>query len=157
MGYHYRLCKLDPSLPNLGVSQACFQQTPLKFAGDTSWLINLQGEIIKEYPLVKTTVGTWPEGSEWARDPIPGCKMCDDARKECGGPLPPKATTETGGNYGAPWNQQVNCYAACSGSTASKGQGMCPGGTNFYEALAGKSGFSKEVPKWSIMDKVVLP
>jgi hypothetical protein len=129
----------------------------LSFAGDTSYIINLQGDIMKEFPLTKVTTGTWPEGSEWAMDPIPGCKSCEDARAKCGVPLLPKATDEAGGGYTDPWNTQVNCFGECSGATISKATGACPEGTEFYEARAGFSGFSKDVPKWSIMDKVLIP
>lgn len=157
-GYHYRLCKKDTEKEGESpVSERCFQQTPLKFAETSSYLINAAGKIFKQFPLTKTSVGTWPVGSEWARVPIPGCRMCADARQECGAPLPPKAANESGGKYNDAWNQQVNCYARCSGSTASKPDGRCPLGTEFYEALAGKSGFSKEVPKWSVLDRVRIP
>merc|ERR1711962_1531919 len=35
-GYSYRLCKL-PQEGRIGLSEECFQQTPLKFASDISW------------------------------------------------------------------------------------------------------------------------
>ena len=68
-GYSYRLCKNEPGK----VSESCFQQTPLRFASDTTqWLQHTNGT---KYPiaLTKLSVGTTPAGSEWARIPIPGC------------------------------------------------------------------------------------
>merc|ERR1711990_735180 len=62
-----------------------------------------------------------------------------------------------GGNYKDPWNSQVNCYGNCAGATASKAAGSCPDASEFYTALAGYSGFSKEVPQWSIMDQILIP
>jgi hypothetical protein len=41
-----------------------------------------------EMPLRMTTEGTFPAGSQWARDPIPECYICD-AYKSCGSPLKP--------------------------------------------------------------------
>merc|ERR1712032_1480968 len=151
-GYHYRLCKKSD-----GVSEECFQRTPLKFAGNTSFIMHNDGSIEKEFPMRKVTVGTYPEGSEWAMDPIPGCRTCDDAQAQCGNPLEPKAEDEEGGGYSDPWNAQVNCYGACCGSASSKAHGECPTGTEFYEPLSGHSGFGKNVPEWSIMDRVVIP
>jgi len=67
-GYSYRLCKNVPGQ----VSEECFQRTPLKFAGETSWLQHLNGTRI-EIPMTKVSEGTHPKGSEWARIPFPEC------------------------------------------------------------------------------------
>ena len=32
------MCRRDPSQPFDGLSEACFQATPLEFSGDTSWV-----------------------------------------------------------------------------------------------------------------------
>jgi len=150
-GYYYRLCKKSD-----GISEECFQRTPLKFAGNTSFIINPNGSTFG-FPMTKVTEGTWPTGSEWARDPIPGCKICNDASAKCGAPLDPVPSDQPGGGYTDPWNAQVDCYGACCGSGASKAHGVCPEGTEFYPAVSGHSGFGKSVPEWSIMDKVVIP
>lgn len=151
-GYSYRLCKKSD-----GVSEECFQRTPLRFEGETSYIIDNQGNIINSFPMTKVTQGTTPSGSEWARDPIPGCKVCDDAIAECGQPLDPVPLNETGGGYSDPWNAQVTCYGMCCGAGSSKAHGACPDGTEFYPAVSGHSGFGKDVPDWSIMDRVVIP
>lgn len=151
-GYHYRLCKKSD-----GVSEECFQRTPLKFAGNTSFIIHSDGTVVNEFPMRKVTVGTYPPGSEWAMDPIPGCKMCEDVLAECGAPMDPVPQDEEGGGWNDPWNQQVDCYGACCGSSSSKAHGACPEGTEFYPGLSGHTGFGKNVPEWSMMDKVVIP
>lgn len=150
-GYSYRLCKKSD-----GISEECFQRTPLKFAGNTSFIINPDGST-KEFPMTKVTKGTWPAGSEWARDPVPGCKMCDSALDTCGAPLPPVPSDKPGGGWNDPWNVQVDCYGNCCGASSSKAHGVCPDGTAFYPPVSGHSGFGKNVPDWSIMDKVMIP
>lgn len=79
-GYSYRLCKNEPGT----VNEACFQRTPLKFAGDRRWLHHINGTRI-EIPTVKLSTGTYPEGSEWARLPFPECraKPCTDTPQNC--------------------------------------------------------------------------
>jgi len=150
-GYYYRLCKKSE-----GISEECFQRTPLKFAGNTSFIVNPDSSTF-EFPMTKVTQGTWPAGSEWARSPIPGCKICENALEHCGAPLAPVPSNESGGGNNDPWNTQVDCYGACCGSASSKAHGVCPAGTEFYPAVSGHSGFGKNVPDWSIMDKVVIP
>lgn len=44
----------------------------MRFAGDTSVLEHVNGTRTT-IPLVKVSEGTTPEGSEWARNPIPSC------------------------------------------------------------------------------------
>lgn len=107
--------------------------------------------------MTKVTQGTFPAGSEWARDPVPGCKICDDSHAKCGAPLAPVPADQPGGGWTGPWNTQVDCYATCCGSSSSKAHGVCPGGTEFFPPVSGHSGFGKNVPEWSIMDKVVIP
>jgi hypothetical protein len=51
-----------------------------------------------------------------ARHGVPSCRECERAYDTCGSPLPPVP----GLDYGTQWNNQVNCYAACSGSSSSK-------------------------------------
>lgn len=146
-GYNYRLCKADGN-----VTEECFLQNSLRFAGDDSWVVYPDGRKVA-FKTEKTTEGTYPSGSEWARGPVPACYMCN-AYEKCGAPLPPTP----GPNASSVWNTQVDCYAACDGSTSSKASGSCPEGTpQFPEALPGISGFGKKVWEWSIMDKVVIP
>jgi len=151
-GYHYRLCKVSD-----GVSEDCFQKTPLKFAGNNSYILHSDGTLVTEFPRRLVTQGTYPEGSEWAMDPIPGCKVCEDARAECGDPIDPVPQDQEGGLAKDAWNTQVTCYGLCCGAGSSKAHGVCEAGTEFYEPLSGKSGFGKDVPEWSIGDKVIIP
>ena len=78
-GYQYRICKL-PSDGISGVTEECFQSTPLEFVGterevrpefNTTWTTE---------PVLQSNVGTWPKGSTWRKnhyfpptnDPPPG-------------------------------------------------------------------------------------
>jgi len=78
-GYSYRLC------PNSGgkVTEACFQQHPLDFVGDIQYLQHLNGS---RYPIkrVMLSAGTTPAGSQWARQPVPGCKDKHGFEDSCG-------------------------------------------------------------------------
>merc|ERR1712032_1480916 len=58
----------------MDITEECFQQTPLRFVGNTQWLQNMQNESTRvEIPAVRTDVGTIPAGSQWTRLPIPAC------------------------------------------------------------------------------------
>jgi len=151
-GYSYRLCKVSD-----GVSEECFQRNPLKFAGNNSFILHSNGKIASEFPRRLVNVGTHPAGSEWAMDPIPGCKVCEDAQAQCGDPLDPVPADEVGGGATDAWNTQVSCYGLCCGAGSSKAHGECIAGTEFYPGLSGKTGFGKDVPEWSMMDKVIIP
>merc|ERR1711865_273382 len=140
-----------------GISEECFQRTPLKFAGNNSQIIHSDGTLDHEFPRRLVTEGTIPAGSEWAMDPIPGCKVCEDAREHCGAPLDPVPEDQEGGRSTDAWNTQVTCYGLCAGAGSSKAHGACEAGTEYYEPLSGHSGFGKDVPEWSIGDKVMIP
>jgi len=136
-GYSWRLCKKsdDPTQ----VTEACFQQTPLRFARDThriqyrDMFVSFKSDPIwerqmklreVEIPMVKVTEGTHPPSSEWARNPIPSCQLC--GAKEfayCGG--------YEGGN-GLPEAAQAGCYAACNGGRLP----TCPPGTSMFDPPA---------------------
>lgn len=145
-GYSWRLCKNVEG----EVTEECFQKNQLKFAGTSSWIVYSDGTK-KEFNITKVTEGTYPEGSEWARDPVPGCYVCD-AYSKCGSPLPPVP-----GMVKSKWDEQVNCYAACDGSTDSKASGECVHPTQFPEPFEGISGFGKNIWNWGIMDLVTIP
>ena len=58
------------------VTEECFRQGQLNFVGPNQWLLYLKNgdndiEATFEQPLVTTTVGTAPEGSEWATYHVP--------------------------------------------------------------------------------------
>jgi len=174
-GYSYRLCKLDA---NGGVSEECFQRTPLKFAGDVQWVQydNLTYQYDKAVqlprfamPLQKTSMGTFPLHSEWARIPIPGCRLCDQS--VCGPNLEPNITeicniTFPGLNSSYPalggcrWFHQQQCAQSCSGLNLT----ACPPGmTQFPEPLTGISGYTGSYVggnpglPYSIVDRVEVP
>jgi hypothetical protein len=70
-GYQYRLCPLNSEL-----TEDCFQQTPMEFAGNSKLMIG-NGKVIT---LNSTFVseGTLPAGSTWQVNPIPGWGVMRD-------------------------------------------------------------------------------
>merc|ERR1711936_430562 len=71
-GYSYRLCKM----PQEGISQLteeCFQQNPLEFAGEDQWVqykADRKTGIRTGMRALQTTEGTFPEGSMWRANQI---------------------------------------------------------------------------------------
>merc|ERR1719410_3078930 len=77
-GWQYRLCPLKSNL-----TEACFQENPVPFAGDSSLMLS-NGTIIK---LKSTFVseGTLPAGSTWQMNQVPGwCNKDDGDGWKCG-------------------------------------------------------------------------
>jgi len=152
-GYSYRLC------PKHGkVDEECFQRTVLHFSGDKQWiqygnLTQTDGSVLHlprfELPLVRVTEGTHPPGTEWARNPIPNCLICD--QNECAGLTP---------------QESILCSQRCAGCYL---QACPPGMTHFPEPLPGLSGHTpkpnmkiEKMTHWvgfpfSIVDKVKVP
>lgn len=76
-GYSYRLCKV-PKEGHSGLTEECFQQTPLKFHSDNQWVQYGEDQSTRlEFPAHRTDVGTTPPGSQWSRNPIPACDSAD--------------------------------------------------------------------------------
>ena len=71
-GYAYRLCKVNDGKV-WEVTEECFQNGHLNFYGDTTWIYwkpfpkNFNSENWTAQPMKKTTIGTTPAGSEWAK------------------------------------------------------------------------------------------
>mmetsp|Transcript_11289 Transcript_11289/g.34789 ORF Transcript_11289/g.34789 Transcript_11289/m.34789 type:complete len:307 (+) Transcript_11289:124-1044(+) len=75
-GVSYRLCKLgDDGMA--GVTEDCFQQTPLDFASDNTTVKYHDGSR-DPFQIAATTTaeGTYPKGSQWRKIPVPMCN-CD--------------------------------------------------------------------------------
>lgn len=177
-GYSWRLCKKSNN-----ITEDCFQNNVLRFSGNVSWLQysdqipNREGFISLprfEVPLVTVTEGTFPAGSQWARNPIPSCAYCDQAT--CGTRLPNLTewfqphqlgpddhTWQVGGEQ---WWKQEQCAQDCSGFNLM----TCPPGmTQFPEPLPGISSYlgnfmvmgkhtvGMEGVQFSIVDKVLVP
>merc|ERR1719300_334233 len=53
-GYQYRLCKNEPGK----VNEECFQRTPLKFTGTTSWIVYPNGDRVA-FNMTKVTEGVY--------------------------------------------------------------------------------------------------
>ena len=73
-GYSYRLCKKTKGKP---LTEECYQQIPLDFADDETTITYYDGSREPfRIKAVTTSVGTWPQGSQWRKNPIPMCG-CD--------------------------------------------------------------------------------
>merc|ERR1712194_701608 len=101
-----------------------------------------------EIPRVTVSNGTYPEGSEWARNPIPACRTCPKqyewnrtacaVNADCGGCCSTVATGGPGFGTNSTWWRQQVCYAESAGN----GLSSCPPGqTQFPEPMPGLSGF----------------
>ncbi len=77
-GYYFRLCRADREL-----TEECFRQTPLPFAGRTQTLRFADGS---EQAINATYVsqGTSPPGSVWVMNPVPECCPADGACEKRG-------------------------------------------------------------------------
>ena len=71
-GYQYRLCSKKDQL-----TEECFQRTPLKFHGDDQWVQYGDDGVKVVFKANRTSVGTWPPGSQWTKNPIPACDRPD--------------------------------------------------------------------------------
>jgi len=82
-GYAYRLCKVENGKV-WRVTEKCFQNGHLKFAGKTTWIYYMPAtedfsvDGWQAQDLITTTIGTTPEGSEWAKIDLPKVKDDDD-------------------------------------------------------------------------------
>ena len=118
-GYSYRLCPADSDL-----TEECFQKTPLAFNRSRQALVWNNGT---RWPIAGVFVdeGTWPQGSTWARNPIP--RVNDDNIgtadvKGCPGPngksgprciqFPAPCPQDHGRE---PWSTDGSGQGACSG------------------------------------------
>ena len=99
-GYSYRLCKL-PADGRDGLTEECFQQSPLAFVGEMQWAQWGKNESTRvAFQANRTREGTWPPGSQWTKNPVPVCKDpaggdvstgCPDCSKAGGFQFPPPA------------------------------------------------------------------
>ena len=73
--YSYRLCKV-PEEGMGGLTEKCFKRGHLDF-GDKQWIQYdaEDGRTLVEVETVRTREGTFPEGSQWTRNPIPDCRL----------------------------------------------------------------------------------
>jgi len=78
-GYSYRLCKKQPGKPYSDyLTEECFQAGSLDLLGDTQFLQYGKDRIPRvEIEARRSRVGTYPENSQWTRNPIPACAGID--------------------------------------------------------------------------------
>lgn len=181
-GYSWRLCRKSNN-----ITEECFQSNVLRFAGNVSFLQysdiipNREGFLKLprfELPLVIVSEGTFPHGSQWARNPVPSCAYCDQTT--CGSRMP-NLTEWFQPHQGGPddhswlaggeeWWKQEQCAQDCSGLSMM----TCPPGmTQFPEPLPGVSSYIGTIEinmhanpptttgieglPYSIVDKVIIP
>merc|ERR1711918_146188 len=68
-GYQWRVCPRGQES-----SEECFARTPLEFANNMLTLKYLESGDRVQIPATRVMVGTFPENSEWRKNPIPTCK-----------------------------------------------------------------------------------
>ena len=66
-GYAYRLCPRDAD----DLDEDCFQAGHLAFEGETQDLVDPSGAVVATVVAARTSEGTHPAGSTWARNPFP--------------------------------------------------------------------------------------
>ena len=54
----------------MDVTEECFNQRPLRFAGNSQFIEDNLSKKRTEIPAIRTTNGTFPAGSEWTRNPV---------------------------------------------------------------------------------------
>ena len=68
-GYSYRLCKI-PDIGPIGLSEECFQKTPLFFASNEQWVQTGYDKNSRIYFTAnRTTTGTVPPGKNKTENP----------------------------------------------------------------------------------------
>jgi len=73
-GYSYRLCK---KVPGVVETEECYQKMPLEFATSETEIRYKDGSQAPfKITSPTTSVGTWPVGSQWRKNPVPMCN-CD--------------------------------------------------------------------------------
>ena len=70
-GYSYRMCRNVPG----EVNEECFQRNVLRFADKAHTIRYTDGREVST-PMTRVSEGTFPAGSEWARNPLPECNKC---------------------------------------------------------------------------------
>ncbi len=76
-GYQYRLCKLEKLMDGT-MDEACFQENPLEFAGDSTWFqagSDAASRVAFDAVDVNdgNSKGVMPKGSTWRKNPLPAC------------------------------------------------------------------------------------
>jgi hypothetical protein len=112
---------------------------PLPFAEETTiirYLDNSQSDRV--IPAITVNQGTWPEGSQWRRNPIPNCLF---------GPQNPDRgfhPQEVGVPDGAQYTPHANCPEGCSFEPA-------------WDEGCGENSWVLDQMPFAIVDRVVLP
>jgi hypothetical protein len=147
-GYHYSLC---PAGQN--ITEECLNANPLSYVGNTTTVRYIAGPLRgseRSIPATDVSVGTFPAGSVWRRNPVPSCN-CDHG-----------FTCAVGGSN---YQGQV---AYENGSMPVPAGYDCPTGTQFevpfpygYGQQLWNQGTNVADPKamntWVLVDRVQVP
>jgi len=138
-GVQYRLCPLERLLGGT-MDEACFQETPLAFAGDESWFQVGSGGNATRIPFTPVRIsdentkagGVKPTGSTWTQVGLPAC---------------------AGAAGGSGSNAAGNCAAPQFENAVSE-SGVWGYGN---DASGASPAFKKVLNDWSIVDRVKVP
>ena len=149
-GFQYRLCAKGAKG---GLTEQCFQRTPLAFATDTTVVRWKNGTEIR-IAARDVDVGTVPSGSAWRRNPIPACSCDSGVRCNFLNATVPVNTT-----WDAMYGDAVDPTAPPSSDPTRHGWG-CPTGLQFPAPAPGLYGYyapNSNISNFEMVDEVLVP
>jgi len=153
-GYAYRLCRKEGK----ELTEECYQQGHLEFASPETEIRYKDGSR-KPFNITSPTtdVGTWPEKSQWRKNPVPMCNC--DAGTGCKG-WSGNHTADTG-----KWPSKTGMFVPYKHSNFRPGQSsdLCPTGVQFptlwdegaSAGIVGKGGFGTFM--FTMVDRLKVP
>ena len=60
------------------MTEECFKKTQLDFVGDIQWVMYQGDQNRVEVPAQRTREGTFPEGSQWTRNPLDASSLVEE-------------------------------------------------------------------------------
>ena len=144
-GYGYRLCK---KAEGKELTEECFQQNHLNFATDTTEIRYTKSNQSVFINATTTSEGTFPEGSQWRRNPVPMCNY--DQGTNCVSSSGRALLGGKGGNAD-PSQAYPNTYGIHDES--------CPTGVQFEPLFKQGygTGLSPHTLDFTMVDKLQLP
>jgi hypothetical protein len=146
-GYAYRLCK---KVDGQELTEECFQQTHLNFATDTTEVRRTKSNASVFINATTTSVGTYPAGSQWRRNPVPMCN-CDQGIRCQGASASARALLGGKGGKGTQAQAYPNAYGVHDE--------RCPTGVQFEPLfdLGYGTGLAPHTLDFTMVDKLQLP
>jgi len=162
-GYSYRICKLsaDGSAP----TEECFQHTPLDFIGNqTEIRYTDPSKASVMIPAVTTSVGTYPKGSMWRKNPVPMCNC--DLGYGCFGWDTVSAFKKVNAKAGSEGSSGMMTPYSETNFRPGQTSSICPTGVQFPTAVDDVLGATPYMPggkmsgsqiNYQMVDKVKVP